>query len=113
MADEGDHEIDQYAETVLRVPPVPEAPHFRWADLTVTALAATPLSALQAAAALGGYLREAGLIAAPTTISIRQGEAMGRPSRLFVDADIENGRAVDIHVGGHCVLLGRGQIELP
>jgi PhzF family phenazine biosynthesis protein len=37
-----------------------------------------------AAAALGGYLREAGLIAAPTTISIRQGEAMGRPSRLTV-----------------------------
>jgi trans-2,3-dihydro-3-hydroxyanthranilate isomerase len=42
-----------------------------------------------------------------------QGLEMGRPSRLFVEADIQDGRAVDIHVGGHCVLLGRGQIELP
>lgn len=38
-----------------------------------------------AAAALGGYLRDAGLIAAPVTIVIRQGETMGRPSRLVVD----------------------------
>lgn len=38
-----------------------------------------------AAAALGGYLRDAGLIAAPAAIVIRQGEVMGRPSRLLVD----------------------------
>lgn len=38
-----------------------------------------------AAAALGGYLRDAGLLAAPATITIRQGEAMGRPSRLTVE----------------------------
>lgn len=38
-----------------------------------------------AAAALGGYLRLAGLITPPATIAIRQGEAMGRPSRLVVD----------------------------
>ncbi len=38
-----------------------------------------------AAAALGGYLRGAGLITPPATITIRQGEAMGRPSRLVVD----------------------------
>ena len=44
-----------------------------------------------AAAALGGYLREAGLIAAPTTILIRQGEAMGRPSRLRVEIPAEGG----------------------
>jgi PhzF family phenazine biosynthesis protein len=37
-----------------------------------------------AAAALGGYLRDAGLLAAPATFHIRQGEAMGRPSRLRV-----------------------------
>ena len=37
-----------------------------------------------AAAALGGYLRDAGLIAAPATITIRQGETMGRPSLLTV-----------------------------
>ena len=44
-----------------------------------------------AAAALGGYLREAKLITAPTTILIRQGEAMGRPSRLMVEIPVEGG----------------------
>ncbi len=43
------------------------------------------------AAALGGYLREAGFIAAPATILIRQGEAMGRPSRLKVEIPVEGG----------------------
>jgi PhzF family phenazine biosynthesis protein len=38
-----------------------------------------------AAAALGGYLREAGLIQAPVVVTIRQGEAMGRPSLLTVE----------------------------
>jgi PhzF family phenazine biosynthesis protein len=38
-----------------------------------------------AAAALGGYLRNAGLVSAPATIIIRQGDAMGRPSRLVVN----------------------------
>ena len=47
-----------------------------------------------AAAALGGYLREAGLIAVPATISIRQGEAMGRPSRLTVEIPAEGGIVV-------------------
>lgn len=38
-----------------------------------------------AAAALGGYLREKGLVQVPAKICIRQGEAMGRPSRLEVE----------------------------
>lgn len=37
-----------------------------------------------AAAALGGYLRDTGLVSAPATLSIRQGEAMGRPSLITV-----------------------------
>lgn len=57
-----------------------------------------------AAAALGGYLREAGLIAVPTVILIRQGEAMGRPSRLTVGIPeaggiIVSGTAVPIENG--------------
>lgn len=47
-----------------------------------------------AAAALGGYLRDAGLIATPATIVIRQGEAMGRPSRLVVDIPVAGGIVV-------------------
>ena len=36
------------------------------------------------AAALGGYLRDAGLLEAPASLLIRQGESMGRPSRIAV-----------------------------
>ena len=54
-----------------------------------------------AAAALGGYLRDAKLIAAPATIVIRQGEAMGRPSRLLVEIPAAGG----IVVRGHAVRL--------
>ena len=41
-----------------------------------------------------------------------QGLEMGRPSRLAVEADIEEGRAVHIRVGGSCVLVGEGRITL-
>lgn len=44
-----------------------------------------------AAAALGGYLRAAELITVPTTIQIRQGEAMGRPSQLTVHIPAQGG----------------------
>ena len=44
-----------------------------------------------AAAALGGYLRDAGLLDAPATILVRQGEAMGRPSRITVDIPATGG----------------------
>ncbi|MEM9557370.1 MAG: PhzF family phenazine biosynthesis isomerase [Acidobacteriota bacterium] len=47
-----------------------------------------------AAAALGGYLRDAGLLAAPVRFVIRQGEAMGRPSRLEVDVPAHGGIVV-------------------
>ncbi len=47
-----------------------------------------------AAAALGGYLREAELVAAPSTIFIRQGEAMGCPSRLTVEIPATGGIVV-------------------
>ena len=40
-----------------------------------------------AAAALGGYLAELGEVVAPARLTIRQGEDMGRPSRLLVDLD--------------------------
>ena len=38
-----------------------------------------------AAAAFGGYLRALGLVGTPVRVLIRQGEDMGRPSRLLVD----------------------------
>lgn len=47
-----------------------------------------------AAAALGGYLRDAGLITAPASLKIRQGETMGRPSVLKVDVPETGGIVV-------------------
>ncbi|MCL1634329.1 PhzF family phenazine biosynthesis protein [Luteimonas sp. SX5] len=47
-----------------------------------------------AAAALGGYLRDAGLLRAPASLLIRQGEAMGRPSRLHVGIPVSGGIVV-------------------
>jgi PhzF family phenazine biosynthesis protein len=38
-----------------------------------------------AAAALGAYLRELGLVEPPATVTILQGDDMGRPGRLLVD----------------------------
>lgn len=55
-----------------------------------------------AAAALGGYLRDAGLVRAPHSILIRQGEAMGRPSRLQVEIPATGG----IVVSGMAVPIG-------
>lgn len=54
-----------------------------------------------AAAALGGYLRDAGLLDTPKRFVIRQGEAMGRPGLLIVDVPesggiVVSGSAVDI-----------------
>ena len=47
-----------------------------------------------AAAALGGYLRDAGLLAAPARVHIVQGEAMGRRSELQVDIPAVGGIVV-------------------
>jgi PhzF family phenazine biosynthesis protein len=47
-----------------------------------------------AAAALGGYLRDTGLIATPATLTIRQGETMGRPSLLTVEIPPSGGIVV-------------------
>lgn len=44
-----------------------------------------------AAAALGGYLRDAGLLEAPARFVIRQGEDLGRPSRIEVDVPVSGG----------------------
>ncbi len=51
------------------------------------------------AAALGGFLRDAGLLQAPASIVILQGETMGRPSRLEVKIPASGG----IVVSGHAV----------
>jgi PhzF family phenazine biosynthesis protein len=47
-----------------------------------------------AAAALGGYLRGANLVSVPATILIKQGDDIGRPSRLIVQIPVSGGIVV-------------------
>src|SRR6185503_3771066 len=49
-----------------------------------------------AAAAFGGYLREMRLIDTPATVTIHQGDDMGRPGLLTVDIPTELGRGISV-----------------
>lgn len=49
-----------------------------------------------AAAAFGGYLRELDLIALPATVTIHQGDDMGRPGVLTVDIPAEPGTGIGV-----------------
>jgi PhzF family phenazine biosynthesis protein len=55
-----------------------------------------------AAAAFGAYLRDLGLVEVPNTVTLRQGEDLGRPSRLTVDIPAGDG---PITVSGHAVAM--------
>ena len=55
-----------------------------------------------AAAALGAYLRERGIVEPPATVTILQGEDMGRPGRLLVDLHADR---PEIDVTGTAVAL--------
>ncbi|MEM7678411.1 MAG: PhzF family phenazine biosynthesis protein, partial [Myxococcota bacterium] len=57
-----------------------------------------------AAAALGGYLRDAQLVSTPASLTIRQGEVMGRPSILHVEIPRSGG----IRISGSAVTLSDG-----
>ncbi|MFE0473180.1 PhzF family phenazine biosynthesis protein [Streptomyces sp. NPDC058947] len=56
-----------------------------------------------AAAALGGYLRELGLVTPPATLTIHQGVAMGRPSVITVS--VPEGADTGIAVTGTAVRI--------
>lgn len=56
-----------------------------------------------AAAAFGAYLREHGLVVAPATLTLLQGEEIGRPSRLRVDIVPDQ---AGIRVSGTAVPIG-------
>ncbi|MFI9721484.1 PhzF family phenazine biosynthesis isomerase [Streptomyces sp. NPDC052396] len=55
-----------------------------------------------AAAAFGGYLRTLGLVETATTLTIRQGEDMGRPSELTLGVGPEDAR---VRVSGQAVRI--------
>jgi trans-2,3-dihydro-3-hydroxyanthranilate isomerase len=64
-----------------------------------------------AAGPLGAYLAEHGLAGMPGSVSIRQGDQVGRPSELHVEARREDA-AWRVRVGGGVHVVGRGSFEL-
>ena len=68
-----------------------------------------------ATGALVAYLVKHRLIKYSSKVRIicEQGLEMGRPSRLIAHARISGGQANAIQVGGQCVLVGSGSINIP
>ena len=68
-----------------------------------------------ATGALVAYLVKHRLVKYSSRVRIisEQGLEMGRPSRLIAEAGISGGQATDIQVGGRCVLVGTGSINIP
>ena len=67
-----------------------------------------------ATGALVAYLVKHRLIKYSSRVRIicEQGLEMGRPSRLIAEAEISGGQATAIQVGGQCVLVGSGSINI-
>ena len=78
------------------------APGFGIVEDPATGIASGPL---------GCYLVHYGLVApgGAEPIVIRQGVAMGRPSRILVSIRVEDGVINDVKVGGTAVLVARGE----
>jgi trans-2,3-dihydro-3-hydroxyanthranilate isomerase len=64
-----------------------------------------------AAGPLGAYLAEHGSLGQTWSVTIRQGEQVGRPSELHVELDRE-ADAWRVRVGGGVCVVGRGAFEL-
>jgi trans-2,3-dihydro-3-hydroxyanthranilate isomerase len=73
-----------------------------------------------AAGPLGAYLAEYGGLGTTSSVTIRQGEQVGRPSELHIEVDREGGLwpgdrssgAWRVRVGGGVHVVGRGAFEL-
>ena len=68
-----------------------------------------------ATGALVAYLVKHRLVRIEPRVRIvsEQGLELGRPSRVVAAADVKGGQAVNIEVGGQCVLVGSGTINIP
>lgn len=64
--------------------------------------------------ALAGFLADHQLVprAGTAAYTIRQGEEMGRPSRIALEADFADGRLVAVRLGGAAVPMTRGTFRI-
>jgi trans-2,3-dihydro-3-hydroxyanthranilate isomerase len=63
---------------------------------------------------LGSYLVKYGLVLGEESASIisEQGFEIGRPSLIHINIEQHEGEIAAVHVGGQCVFIGEGTIEL-
>jgi trans-2,3-dihydro-3-hydroxyanthranilate isomerase len=65
------------------------------------------------ATALGAYLAQIqGVTNGSLNFLIEQGLEMGRPSVLQVQTEVDQGKVIEIKVGGACVLVSEGTFHL-
>ena len=73
-------------------------------------IAEDPATGAAAAAIVGAAAQKA---SSSLSFDIRQGVAMGRPSLLFVSAQVTDGEVRSIEVGGACAFVAEGKIDIP
>jgi trans-2,3-dihydro-3-hydroxyanthranilate isomerase len=59
------------------------------------------------------YLVQRGAVASGERIHLHQGVEIGRPSDLFLSAQVKSARVTDVRVAGSTVLVAKGQLFLP
>jgi trans-2,3-dihydro-3-hydroxyanthranilate isomerase len=59
------------------------------------------------------YLVARGIVPSQQRIHVRQGVEMGRPSDLFLRANLDTGKVTKVGVGGSTVLVATGRLFLP
>jgi len=72
-----------------------------------------PATGAAAAAIVGVAATAGGIRDGELRLNIVQGVAMGRPSYLSAAARVDGGALTSIEVGGGCVLVAEGKIEIP
>ena len=76
-------------------------------------IAEDPATGAAAAAIVGAAATASGQRDGPFRLSMTQGVAMGRPSFISASARLNGGNVETIEVGGSCVLVAEGAIEVP
>ena len=59
------------------------------------------------------YLVQRGAVAGGERVHLRQGVEIGRPSDMFLSAQVQSARVTDVRVAGCTVLVAKGQLFLP
>jgi trans-2,3-dihydro-3-hydroxyanthranilate isomerase len=67
-----------------------------------------------AAGALGTYLiSQAAITVQPTTsLVIEQGHVLGRPSTIFVEIQVRDGKVAQVVMGGRVIRMGEGELDV-